>query len=99
MKLEWKEMEAFVADCINSPRLYIKNGLLEPVHLQEVERKILVENMQESLQKCIQEVKNSQKMYIDQVNRSSERLLEQEEAIKQLASDFHKLTEEKPWIF
>ena len=45
MKLEWKEMEAFVADCINSPRLYIKKGLLEPVHLQEVERKILVEGM------------------------------------------------------
>ena len=59
MKKEFEEMERYVDDNIQSPQLYIESGELEPVHLQETERKFFVDGMFDSLLKCICEIQNS----------------------------------------
>ena len=41
---------------MDAKRFYIKEGLLEPIHLVEDERKLLVEGMQTSIAKILQEV-------------------------------------------
>ena len=71
MQKEWKEMEKFIKDCIQSPQLYVKSGLIEPVHLLEVERKILIEGMQESLNKCILEIQKSHQLFEQKVGFES----------------------------
>ena len=42
MQQERTQIEDFVRDSIASPRLYIKSGKFEPVHMKKPERDILV---------------------------------------------------------
>ena len=44
---------------MSSKRYYITKGLLEPIHLKENERELLVEGMQTSVAKIVQEVYKS----------------------------------------
>ena len=46
---ERNQLRKLINDNIRSNRYYIKKGLLEPVHLQEEERKLILEGMQTSL--------------------------------------------------
>ena len=64
----------FISDNIASPRFYIKSGTLEPVHLQEEERKRLVEGMQDTLTKCIREIEKAQINFLSTTNRFSHKL-------------------------
>ena len=56
MILEWAQMEHFLEDCINAPRLFIKSGELEPVHLSQKERDILIKGMEDMMMKSLQEI-------------------------------------------
>ena len=56
MQLEWEQVEHFLDDCLESPRLFIKSGQLEPMHLSQKERDILVKGMEEMMIKCEQEI-------------------------------------------
>ena len=44
-ELEQKELQKLITDCMESKKYYITSGLLEPIHLQENERDLLVEGM------------------------------------------------------
>ena len=44
---------------MTSKRYYMVSGLLEPIHLKENERELLVEGMQTSVAKIVQEVYKS----------------------------------------
>ena len=52
MMKEYTQIEKFIADNIDTPRMSILSGRLEPVHLQRKERDIMVNGMQETIQKC-----------------------------------------------
>ena len=56
MQLEWNQVEHFLDDSLESPRLFIKSGQLEPMHLSQKERDILVKGMEEMMIKCEQEI-------------------------------------------
>ena len=71
MKQEWAQMEKFIDDNINSPRLYIKSGLLEPMHLQQKERDILVNGMTETMNKCINEIEISEQIFKEKTKKRS----------------------------
>ena len=45
MDVEHDQLRKLINDNVQSDRFYIKSGLLEPVHLQEEERKLIVEGM------------------------------------------------------
>ena len=62
MEGERDQLRKLIEDNIKSDRFYIQSGLLEPVHLQEEERKLIVEGMQTSLAKMATEIKKSQEM-------------------------------------
>ena len=42
---EQRQLLKLIKDCVNAKRYYIQKGLLEPIHLVEDERKLLVEGM------------------------------------------------------
>ena len=44
-ELEQKELQKLITDCMESRKYYMTSGLLEPIHLQENERDLLVEGM------------------------------------------------------
>ena len=60
MSQERTQIEKFVSDSIDSPRLYIKSGKFEPVHMKKPEREILVNQMQDLMKICIDESTNDQ---------------------------------------
>ena len=62
MQKEKDQLRLLIEDNILEPRLYIESGLLEPVHLQEEERKLLIEGMQASITKIVQELIKSQEL-------------------------------------
>ena len=47
---------------MKAKKFYIKEGLLEPIHLVESERKLLVEGMQTSVAGIVQEIYKSQQI-------------------------------------
>lgn len=49
-------MNMFISDNINHKRYFIAKGFLEPVHLSEQERDILIENIQQTMKKCEEEI-------------------------------------------
>ena len=57
--IEQRQLLKLIQDCMKAKRFYIKEGLLEPIHLVESERKLLVEGMQTSVAGIIQEVYKS----------------------------------------
>ena len=54
--LEESEIKRLISDCMSSNKCYIKEGNLEPIHHQEGERKIIVDQMSNLLQRCTQEM-------------------------------------------
>ena len=46
---EWDQMKLFLSDNINHDRYYIKEGLLEPVHLGLKERDILIDGIKQAM--------------------------------------------------
>ena len=55
-KIEQEELLKLIEENINSERYYIKSGLLEPIHLTEDERDLLVDGMLTSVTKIAEEV-------------------------------------------
>ena len=51
--LEQRQLLKLIQDCMTAKRYFIKQGLLEPIHLLEDERKLLVEGMQDSVGKIV----------------------------------------------
>ena len=99
MDTERDQLRKLIDDNVKSNRFYIKSGLLEPVHLQEEERKLIVEGMQTSLAKMATEIKNSQELSFEATNMHSESLLKRLEETLAVKKKFDSLARDKPWTF
>ena len=60
--IEQRQLLKLIQDCMKAKKFYIKEGLLEPIHLVESERKLLVEGMQTSVAGIVQEIYKSQQI-------------------------------------
>ena len=69
MKWEWQNMEQFLEDNIEAPRMFMKSGELEPVHLTAKERNIMVKGMEETMEKAKQEIVKSQMLYKEKTKK------------------------------
>ena len=69
------------------------------MHLKQEERRILMEGMVDTMNKCIQEIDNSQKVYTEKTKKTSKALLEQKSNIQKLADSFNKQAKFSPWVF
>ena len=58
-KIEQEELIKLIEDNMYSERYFIKKGLLEPIHLTEEERDLLVDGMLTSITKIAEEVNKS----------------------------------------
>ena len=74
--------------------MFIKEGRLEPVHLKQQERDILVTGMEETMNKCLQEIDASQQTYSEKTKSVSKALVEQRKNIESLAESFLRQTKE-----
>ena len=81
---------------MNSKRYYIKSGLLEPIHLVESERKLLVEGMQTSVAKIFEEVMKSKKICEETFGQVSDELITKAEETKEFYTKFSTLLHDKP---
>ena len=72
MTKEKEQLRALIEDNINSERYFIESGLLEPIHLQEEERKLLVEGMQAAITKIILELIKYQELQREMTGTSSD---------------------------
>ena len=97
--LERTEIEKFVRDSIAAPRLYIKSGKFEPVHMKKPEREILVNQMQDMMKTCYDESINDQREFGKKTNNVSPVLQKQSADIKELLEIFDKQAKETPWVF
>ena len=79
-------MELFLNDNINHKRYYIKEGLLEPVHLGLKERDILMHGIQQAMQKCKKEIDISEKMFAEKIGKRSKVLPQQKAEIEELSN-------------
>ena len=59
MVLEWAQAEQFLKDCLNSPSMFIRMGELEPQHLTSQQRDILVNDMEQTMNNCVNETNHS----------------------------------------
>ena len=64
MDQEESEIKRLIADCLTSKRYFIKNGNLEPIHHEEDERKIIVDQMSSLLTRCVNELVEQKQMFI-----------------------------------
>ena len=85
MKQEWAQIEKYIQDNINHKRVYIKSGLLEPVHLLQKEREILINGMKETMEKSITEIESAMLTYYERTKHPSAALVEQKKNIQELA--------------
>ena len=98
MDQEDREITRLIEDCLSSKKCYIQYGNLEPIHHQEDERKIIVDQMQSLLTRCVNEMIDQQKMFIQTQKQDIPReVTEKMEMIKKLDDDFKHLAREKPW--
>jgi len=88
MKQEWGQIESYIQDNIDHKRVYIKSGLLEPVHLMQKEREILVNGMKETMEKSINEIESAMLTYYERTKHPSAALAEQKKNIQELAKSF-----------
>ena len=72
MSKEKEQLRALIDDNINSERYFIESGLLEPIHLQEEERKLLVEGMQAAITKIVLELIKYQELQKEMTGTSSD---------------------------
>ena len=72
MSKEKEQLRALIDDNINSERYFIESGLLEPIHLQEEERKLLVEGMQAAITKIVLELIKYQELQREMTGTSSD---------------------------
>ena len=49
---EESEVKRIISDCMSSQKCYIEQGNIEPIHHQEGERKIIVDQMSNLLSRC-----------------------------------------------
>ena len=69
------------------------------MHLSQNERDILIKGMEEMMTKAVQEIDQSQAMYLEKTNHPSKALFEQKTNIKKLADSFLAQTKKSPWVF
>ena len=72
MSKERGQLRALIEDNIKSERYFIESGLLEPIHLQEEERKLLVEGMQAAITKIVLELIKYQELQREMTGSSSD---------------------------
>ena len=63
-----------IKENLKSKRYYIKSGSLEPIHLTEDERELLVDGMQTSITKIAEEVIKSKEISMSVTKTISDRL-------------------------
>ena len=63
-----------IKENLESKRYYIKSGSLEPIHLTEDERELLVDGMQTSITKIAEEVIKSKEISMSVTKTISDRL-------------------------
>ena len=73
-KIEQEELLTLIEENINSERYFIKSGLLEPIHLTEDERDLLVDGMQSSISKIAEEVIKSKEISMSVTQTISDEL-------------------------
>ena len=73
-KIEQEELLNLIEENINSARYFIKSGLLEPIHLTEDERDLLVDGMLSSITKIAEEVNKSKEISMNVTRTISDEL-------------------------
>ena len=71
-EIERKELSRLIQDCMKVDRFYIEEGcLIEPIHLEEKERKQIIEGMWTSVVKIGEEVHKSNEFCLDTFHKVS----------------------------
>ena len=96
--VEKLQLEKLILNLENSPRLYLKEGQLEPVQLLEEERDLLIDGMQSSLAKIAQEVLKSNELTLKITGKPSLELEVRRQEIFNLQKEFCSLLAEKPEV-
>ena len=73
-KFEQEVLLKLIKDNISSKRYFIKSGLLEPIHLTEDERDLLVDGMLTSVTKIAEEVIKSKEISMNATHTISDEL-------------------------
>ena len=90
-------MLKLITDCMQNKSYYIVKGLLEPIHLKTDERELLVEGMQTSVGKIVEEVYKSAKICEDTFGSISKEMQITIEETKEFYNKFSTLLHEKPY--
>ena len=69
------------------------------MHIEEEERKLIVEGMQESLAKVATEIKQSLDLSMEVTGNPSENLQKRLQETLNVRTKFETLAREKPWTF
>ena len=87
-----------MSDSIAAPRLYIKSGKFEPVHMKKSVREMLVNQMLDMIKICYDEIINNQIEFGKKTKNVSPVLKKQSSDIKKLLEIFEKQAKETPWV-
>ena len=96
-KIEQEELLNLIEENINSARYYIKTGLLEPIHLTEDERDLLVDGMLSSITKIAEEVNKSKEISMNVTRTISDELATRIEETFEFQKKFSLLLRDKPY--
>ena len=97
-KIEQEELLKLIDESINGDRYFIKSGLLEPIHLTEEERDLLVDGMLTSTIKIAEEVIKSKEICMNVNSFISEELAARIEETVEFQKNFSSLLRDKPYI-
>ena len=95
--IEQEELIRLIEDNMYAERYFIKSGLLEPIHLTEEERDLLVDGMQTSITKIAEEVNKSKDISIDVTGIISDELKVRLEETMTFQQKFNVLLSQKPY--
>ena len=59
-EFEWKEIKKLIGDLIKADHWYIEKGIYEPVHIEESQRKEIIEGIADNLKRCKGEIIQAQ---------------------------------------
>ena len=96
--MEESEVERLIYDSLSAKKCFIKQGNLEPIHHQEGERKIIIDQLMNLLSRCTLEMIEQRRIFkeasqLEIPPEISERL----NGLIKLDAKFKLLAKEKPW--
>ena len=95
---EESEVKRLISDSLSAQKCFIQKGSLEPIHHQEGERKIIIDQFMSLLSRCTEEMLEQRRMFkeasqLDIPTEISDHL----NGLIQLDLKFKLLAKEKPW--